>query len=98
MKERSIRAFAAQHGAKATTAATVLILVLQNAGLIGTVRGGFAAADTEGPRVAAMLTRHLEHDREVIEILKATQATNRVGLQMICVQLAKSPDTCLRIQ
>jgi hypothetical protein len=90
-----IRSFAKKYGGKTTTAATVLVLVLQNAGLIGTFRGGNAEGNGD---TARYLERHIRQEQEIIEVLKEIRSTNRIGLLTICVQLAKVPDNCLRIQ
>jgi hypothetical protein len=96
MTQDGIRSIARKYGGKTTTAATVLILVLQNAGLIGTVRGGGTAEDNGD--LTRLMERHVRQEQEVVEVLKEIRSTNRIGLLTICVQLAKVPDNCLRIQ
>jgi len=91
-----IRTLARKWGGKTTTAATVLILVLQNAGFVGTVRTG-NNAEGNGD-ITRLMERHVRQEQEVVEVLKEIRSTNRIGLLTICVQLAKVPDNCLRIQ
>ena len=98
-----LRVLASKHGGKSVTAATVLMLVLQNAGLLGTVRGG--NGHVESSEVTTQIIRHVEQTKglrakleEMVEAQKATRETTRLGLQLVCLQLAKVPDNCLRIQ
>lgn len=104
-----IKAYLGKNGTMGALALVLLILVAQNAGLIGTARQALGG-DQRAPQAVTteQMERHIEQTKdthqkldEIKEQLQRNGNTTAIGLRLLCIQSAKTDQQrsdCARIQ